>query len=73
MSSAQHAEAVLSEGSMMTLLGLMTCGETWAEKSAGHALVNLCTQIKQALDKPNQVSPLAGSLLRQRCMAAWIR
>lgn len=59
LSSARHAEALLSEGAMMTLLSLMTCGETWAEKSAGHALVNLCTQIKQALDKQNQVSPVA--------------
>ena len=41
---------------MMALLKLMICGEAWAEKSAGHALVCLCTQIKHGLDKQDKVS-----------------
>ena len=56
MSSPQHAEVMLSEGTMMVLLKLMTSGEAWAERSAGHALGCLCDQIKHALTGQNKVS-----------------
>lgn len=62
MSSPQHAEVMLAEGAMMVLLKLMTSGEAWAEKSAGHALGCLCNQIKHALTGQNKVS-------RQRLLA----
>ena len=39
----------------MPLLKLMAHGESWAEKAAGQTLVGLCSKIKQALDRRDQV------------------
>ncbi|KAK9820717.1 hypothetical protein WJX74_001397 [Apatococcus lobatus] len=71
MSSYQHAELVLCEGTMMALLNLMILGEAWAEKCAGHALVCLCTQIKHALDKQDKdtVSRMLDAVAADACSA----